>query len=42
VMEGAVMQSRMAASVEPFDASVKQLRCFFDALLVAGPSPKRR
>jgi len=36
VMEGAVMQSRVAASVEPFDASVKQLRHYFDGLLAAG------
>lgn len=39
VMEGAVMQSRMAASVEPFDASIHQLRRYFDGLLSAG---KRR
>jgi hypothetical protein len=35
-MEGAVMQSRVAASVEPYDASIRQLRRFFDALLAAG------
>ena len=33
VMEGAVMQSRMFASVEPFDASVRQLRNYFDLML---------
>jgi TetR/AcrR family transcriptional repressor of nem operon len=33
VMEGAVMQSRMFASVEPFDASVRQLRNYFDLLM---------
>jgi TetR/AcrR family transcriptional regulator, transcriptional repressor for nem operon len=35
VMEGAVMQSRVAASVSPFDASINQLRAYFDALLAA-------
>jgi TetR/AcrR family transcriptional repressor of nem operon len=34
VMEGAVMQSRVAASIEPFDASIGQLRRYFDGLLV--------
>ena len=33
VMEGAVMQSRMFASIEPFDASVRQLRNYIDLLL---------
>lgn len=33
VMEGAVMQSRVAAVVDPFDASIHQLRRYFDALL---------
>jgi TetR/AcrR family transcriptional regulator, transcriptional repressor for nem operon len=33
VMEGAVMQSRVAAEVDPFDASIRQLRRYFDALL---------
>jgi TetR/AcrR family transcriptional regulator, transcriptional repressor for nem operon len=36
VMEGAVMQSRVAASVAPFDASISQLRRYFDGLLAAG------
>ncbi len=36
VMEGAVMQSRMAESIEPFDASVNQLRVYFDSLLKLG------
>jgi TetR/AcrR family transcriptional regulator, transcriptional repressor for nem operon len=40
VMEGAVMQSRMSASAEPFDASIKSLRHFFDALLA--PSARRK
>jgi TetR/AcrR family transcriptional regulator, transcriptional repressor for nem operon len=35
VMEGAVMQSRVAASIEPFDASISQLRRYFDGLLAA-------
>lgn len=33
VMEGAVMQSRVAASIKPFDASVRQLRLYFHGLL---------
>lgn len=32
VMEGAMMQSRAAASLAPFDASVAQLRMYFDLL----------
>lgn len=32
VMEGAIMQSRAAGSLEPFDQSVAQLRAYFDAL----------
>jgi TetR/AcrR family transcriptional regulator, transcriptional repressor for nem operon len=36
VMEGAVMQSRVAASVAPFDASISQLRHYLDGLLGAG------
>lgn len=36
VMEGGVMQSRVAASIEPFDASINQLRRYFDSLHVAG------
>jgi Transcriptional regulator len=33
VMEGGVMQSRMFASIEPFDASVRQLRNYFNLML---------
>lgn len=33
VMEGGIMQSRAAASLAPFDASVRQLRAYFDRLL---------
>jgi len=33
VMEGGIMQSRAAGSVEPFDQSVAQLRSHIDALL---------
>lgn len=33
VMEGAVMQSRVAGSIEPFDASISQLRRYFNTLL---------
>ena len=36
-MEGGVMLSRSAGSVEPFDAAVRQLRAHFDLLL----APKR-
>ena len=35
VMEGGIMQARAAASLEPFDASVRQLRAYFDRLLAA-------
>jgi TetR/AcrR family transcriptional regulator, transcriptional repressor for nem operon len=38
VMEGAVMQSRAYGSIEPFDASVSQLRNYFERLLAAGSS----
>jgi TetR/AcrR family transcriptional regulator, transcriptional repressor for nem operon len=37
VMEGAVMQARAAGAVEPFDASVAQLRAHFDLLAHAAP-----
>jgi len=40
VMEGAVMQARAHQSLEPFDASVLQLRDYFDRL--QGPKPKNR
>jgi len=36
VMEGGIMQARAAQSVGPFDASVAQLRAYFDALLAQG------
>jgi TetR/AcrR family transcriptional repressor of nem operon len=45
VMEGGLMQSRAAASLDPFDESVAVLRDYFDLLLArAGsePQPKRR
>jgi TetR/AcrR family transcriptional regulator, transcriptional repressor for nem operon len=35
VMEGAVMQARVHGSIESFDASVNQLRSYFDRLLIA-------
>lgn len=35
VMEGAMMQARAARSLVPFDASVTQLRAYFDALSFA-------
>lgn len=36
VMEGAVMQSRAHKSLEPFDASVEELRNYFNRLLADG------
>ncbi len=36
VMEGAVMQTRAHKSLEPFDASVNQLRDYFNRLLAEG------
>jgi len=36
VMEGAVMQARAQQSLEPYDASVAQLRDYFDRLLAEG------
>jgi TetR/AcrR family transcriptional regulator, transcriptional repressor for nem operon len=42
-MEGGVMLSRSAGSVEPFDAAVRQLRAHFKLLLTAKPrKPARR
>ncbi len=38
VMEGAVMQARARKSLEPFDASVAELRRYFDLLLAEQPS----
>ncbi len=35
VMEGAMMQARAARSLAPFDASVAQLRAYFDSLQAA-------
>jgi AcrR family transcriptional regulator len=47
VMEGGVMQSRAERTLAPFDASVKQLRQYFDLLLAQGSGrgarrPKQR
>lgn len=36
VMEGGVMQARTHRSIEPWDASVRQLRLYFDHLLLPG------
>jgi len=36
VMEGGIMQSRAERTLAPFDASVKQLRAYFDFLLAQG------
>lgn len=33
VMEGAIMQCRVARSIEPFDRSLRQLRDYFDRLM---------
>jgi AcrR family transcriptional regulator len=41
VMEGAVMQSRAYASIEPFDACIRQLRVHFDALMPARARRKK-
>jgi TetR/AcrR family transcriptional repressor of nem operon len=41
VMEGGVMQSRAQHAIHPYDASVKQLRAYFNRLLV-GTRPKSR
>lgn len=40
VMEGAIMQTRAAQSLRPFDDSIAELRRYFDALL-AGAAPNR-
>lgn len=42
VMEGAVMQSRAAGDLVPYDASVAQLRAYFDLLEAAAPAPRKR
>jgi TetR/AcrR family transcriptional repressor of nem operon len=47
VMEGGIMQSRAERTLAPFDASVDQLRIYFDLLLAQGsgrrsPSSGRR
>jgi TetR/AcrR family transcriptional repressor of nem operon len=41
VMEGGVMQSRAQRAIQPFDASVAQLRTYFNTLL-AGSRPTSR
>ncbi|HUL19749.1 MAG TPA: TetR/AcrR family transcriptional regulator [Steroidobacteraceae bacterium] len=40
-MEGAVMQARTFRSLESFDASVRQLRAYFEQLLRQVPDPHR-
>jgi len=42
VMEGAVMQARAHGSIAPFDASVAQLREYFNLLLAQGANPAGR
>lgn len=42
VMEGAVMQARAAGDLAPYDASVAQLRTYFDLLEKAAPAPVKR
>jgi len=42
VMEGGIMQARAAGSPAPFDASVAQLRAYFDCLLQDAGQPARR
>lgn len=39
VMEGAVMQARAHGSIAPFDASVAQLRAYFNLLLTQAAAP---
>ena len=39
VMEGGVMQARAHGSIAPFDASVAQLRDYFNRLLAAKGEP---
>ena len=41
VMEGAVMQSRAHHSLEPFDASMAELRDYFNRLLAEGAQQRR-
>jgi TetR/AcrR family transcriptional regulator, transcriptional repressor for nem operon len=41
VMEGAVMQARAHQSLEPYDASVAQLRDYFDRLLAEGARQRK-
>jgi hypothetical protein len=38
VMEGAVMQARTHRSIEPYDASIGQLRDYFSRLMAEGKS----
>lgn len=42
VMEGAIMQSRASGSLEPFDASVAELRAYFDRLVADAPGARRQ
>ena len=42
VMEGGVMQSRCARSIEPFDASVDMLKDYFSRLQSEGTRPHRK
>ena len=41
VMEGAVMQARAHQSLEPYDASMAQLRAYIDRLLVEGARQRK-
>ena len=41
VMEGAVMQARAHQSLEPYDASMAQLRDYFDRLLAEGARQRK-
>lgn len=42
VMEGAIMQARARGSLEPFDASVAQLRVYFDSLIAQAKTQNAR
>jgi AcrR family transcriptional regulator len=42
VMEGGIMQARASGNLEPYDASVAQLRAYFDLLEKSAPTPPRK
>lgn len=42
VMEGGMMQARAARSIDPYDAAVAQLRCYFDQLEATAARERER